>query len=126
MKDLNWTIESDVFQADTPVFGELEFENIIAKLNPNARRYLALACHFDSKYTRERDFIGATDSAVPCAQLINLATVMSKYLTKQVSHAEHFEKSTIHVRNFGKSVLIFFSKMLAWCLFFIFFSRMLA
>jgi len=88
MKDLGWTVESDVFQAHTPIFGKLEFENIITKLNPNAKRYLALACHFDSKYTRERDFIGATDSAVPCAQLINLATVMSKYLTKQVSHTE--------------------------------------
>lgn len=91
MKGLGWTVESDIFQADTPVFGKLKFENIIAKLNPNARRYLALACHFDSKYTRERDFIGATDSAVPCAQLINLAAVMSKYLSDQVSHAEHYE-----------------------------------
>ncbi|XP_024890027.1 glutaminyl-peptide cyclotransferase isoform X1 [Temnothorax curvispinosus] len=83
MGNLGWTVESDLFKANTPVFGELEFENIIAKLNPNAKRYLALACHHDSKYTRERDFIGATDSAVPCAQLINLATVMSEYLTKQ-------------------------------------------
>lgn len=91
MEGLGWTVESDVFKADTPTFGKLEFENIIAKLNPNAKRYLALACHFDSKYTRERDFVGATDSAVPCAQLINLATVMSKYLTKQVSHTEHYE-----------------------------------
>ncbi|XP_011703842.1 PREDICTED: glutaminyl-peptide cyclotransferase isoform X1 [Wasmannia auropunctata] len=82
MKDLGWTIESDVFEDYTPV-GKLKFENIIAKLNPNAKRYLTLACHYDSKYTRERDFIGATDSAVPCAQLINLATVMNKYLTKQ-------------------------------------------
>lgn len=83
MRDLGWTVESDVFKANTPIFGKLEFENIITKLNPNAKRYLALACHFDSKYTRERDFVGATDSAVPCAQLINLATVMTGYLTKQ-------------------------------------------
>ncbi|XP_011686772.1 PREDICTED: glutaminyl-peptide cyclotransferase-like isoform X2 [Wasmannia auropunctata] len=82
MKGLGWTVESDIFEDYTPI-GKLEFENIIAKLNPNAKRYLTLACHFDSKYTRERDFIGATDSAVPCAQLINLATIMNKYLTKQ-------------------------------------------
>lgn len=88
MSDLGWTIESDIFYATTPIFGLLEFENIIARLNPNAKRYLALACHFDSKYTRERNFIGATDSAVPCAQLINLATVMNKYLPKQVSHIQ--------------------------------------
>nr|ARK19995.1 glutaminyl-peptide cyclotransferase [Ampulex compressa] len=80
MKDLNWTVESDVFLAPTPIFGDLQFENIIAKLNPDAERYLTLACHYDSKYTRERNFVGATDSAVPCAQMINLATVMNDYL----------------------------------------------
>lgn len=91
MRDLGWTVESDVFEANTPIFGKLEFENIIAKLNPNAKRYLALACHFDSKYTRERDFIGATDSAVPCAQLINLATIMSRYLPRQVNDTENYK-----------------------------------
>ncbi|KZC08329.1 PREDICTED: glutaminyl-peptide cyclotransferase-like [Dufourea novaeangliae] len=80
MQELDWKVESDVFKEDTPTFGSLEFENIIAKLNPNARRYLAIACHYDSKYTRERNFIGATDSAVPCAQIINLAKVMKDHL----------------------------------------------
>lgn len=91
MRNLGWTVESDIFQAHTPIFGQLEFENIIAKLNPNARRYLTLACHFDSKYTRERNFIGATDSAVPCAQMINLATVMDNYLQiiKQVNDPKY-------------------------------------
>jgi len=108
MKDLGWTIESDVFQARTPVFGELKFENIIAKLNPNARRYLTLACHFDSKYTRERDFVGATDSAVPCAQLINLATVMSKYLTKQVRITRNFTRLTAHIYKTLENLYLYF------------------
>lgn len=88
MQDLNWTVESDVFEEHTPIFGSLQFENIIAKLNPDAKRYLAMACHYDSKYTKERNFVGATDSAVPCAQLINLATVMQNHLNsiKQVSN----------------------------------------
>ncbi|CAL7936355.1 unnamed protein product [Xylocopa violacea] len=80
MEDLDWTVESDIFNEHTPNFGSLQFENIVAKLNPNAKRYLALACHYDSKYTRQRNFIGATDSAVPCAQMINLAKVMKNYL----------------------------------------------
>ncbi|XP_033297711.1 LOW QUALITY PROTEIN: glutaminyl-peptide cyclotransferase-like [Bombus bifarius] len=80
MNDLNWTVQSDSFEDQTPTFGPLQFENIVAKLNPNAKRYLALACHYDSKYTRERNFEGATDSAVPCAQMINLAKVMKDYL----------------------------------------------
>nr|XP_034188813.1 glutaminyl-peptide cyclotransferase isoform X1 [Osmia lignaria] len=80
MRNLNWTVETDIFDEHTPTFGTLQFENIIAKLNPNAKRYLALACHYDSKYTRERNFVGATDSAVPCAQMINLAKVMQNHL----------------------------------------------
>ncbi|KOX78388.1 Glutaminyl-peptide cyclotransferase, partial [Melipona quadrifasciata] len=85
MKDLGWTVESDNFEDQTPIFGVLQFENIIAKLNPDAKRYLALACHYDSKYTRERNFEGAIDSAVPCAQMINLAKVMKNHL-KSIKH----------------------------------------
>lgn len=39
-----------------------------------------LACHFDSKPTDGYEFIGATDSAVPCAQLMHLAAVMRPML----------------------------------------------
>ncbi|XP_063987531.1 glutaminyl-peptide cyclotransferase-like isoform X2 [Diachasmimorpha longicaudata] len=80
MDKLGWSTELDVFEDDTPNFGRLTFKNIIAKLNPNAQRYLALACHYDSKYSREGDFVGATDSAVPCAQMMNLVTVMREHL----------------------------------------------
>lgn len=80
MKNLKWQVNSDRFKADTPIFGTLQFENIIATLNPKAKRYLVLACHYDSKYFREDDFIGATDSAVPCAMMINLAYTMNELL----------------------------------------------
>ncbi|KAG6464198.1 hypothetical protein O3G_MSEX014344 [Manduca sexta] len=82
MKNLGWDVTENVFPDQTPVFGTLNFKNIIAKLNPNADRYLVLACHYDSKYTREHVFVGATDSAVPCAMLINIAKVMSTQLNK--------------------------------------------
>ncbi|CAG9584602.1 unnamed protein product [Danaus chrysippus] len=80
MRNLGWDVQENIFPDHTPVFGTLNFRNIIATLNPNADRYLVLACHYDSKYTREHVFIGATDSAVPCAMLINMAAVMSKQL----------------------------------------------
>nr|QFR37587.1 glutaminyl-peptide cyclotransferase [Odontopera bidentata] len=79
-KDLGWDVTENEFTDQTPVFGQLKFRNIITKLNPNADRFLVLACHYDSKYTREHVFVGATDSAVPCAMLINLAKVMSTQL----------------------------------------------
>ncbi|XP_014209441.1 glutaminyl-peptide cyclotransferase-like [Copidosoma floridanum] len=78
LTQLGWTVESDRFKDKTPV-GVHEFENIIATLNPKAERYLTLACHHDSKIMNF-EFVGATDSAVPCMQLINLAKVMDGYL----------------------------------------------
>ncbi|XP_043483781.1 glutaminyl-peptide cyclotransferase-like isoform X2 [Leptopilina heterotoma] len=80
MADLGWSVEIDEFYADTPIFGNLKFSNVIAKLNPHATRYLTLACHYDSKYMFGMKFVGAIDSAVPCAQLINTAKVMNKQL----------------------------------------------
>lgn len=82
LRELNWDVELDEFEDDTPVFKNLKFTNIIATLNPNAERFLLLACHYDSKYFENEEFLGATDSAVPCAMLINLAHVMSNYLSQ--------------------------------------------
>jgi len=78
MEGLNWDVKLDKFKQNT-VIGEREFTNIIATLNPNAPRRLVIACHYDSKLD-PKGFLGATDSAVPCAQMINLATVMRKDL----------------------------------------------
>jgi len=78
MGGLGWTVTLDKFRENT-VIGDKEFTNIIATLNPGAPRRLVIACHYDSKRTPE-GFLGATDSAVPCAQMINLATVMRKDL----------------------------------------------
>lgn len=80
MEDLHWKVETDKFTDKTPNMGVLEFENIIATLNPKAERFLVMACHFDSKYFPNDEFLGASDSAVPCAMLIDLATVLQPYL----------------------------------------------
>lgn len=80
MKKLNWNVEVDEFVEDTPIFKNLTFSNIIATLNPKAERFLVLACHYDSKYFKDHDFLGATDSAVPCAMMINLAHILREQL----------------------------------------------
>lgn len=82
MRDLKWHVETDAFEDKTPNMGTLKFENIIASLNPDADRFLILACHYDSKYFKDQEFLGATDSAVPCAMLINLAFVLDKYFNQ--------------------------------------------
>ncbi|XP_036326743.1 glutaminyl-peptide cyclotransferase-like isoform X1 [Rhagoletis pomonella] len=80
MQALNWTVEIDKFHETVPLLGKIHFKNIIARLNRDAERYLVLACHYDSKYFEEFEFLGATDSAVPCAMLLNLAHVLKKEL----------------------------------------------
>lgn len=78
LEDLNWSVSINSFDDVAPIMGKLKFHNIIATLNPNAERYLVLACHYDSKYMPGIEFLGATDSAVPCAMLLNMATVLKK------------------------------------------------
>lgn len=55
---LEWNVEIDEFKEKTPNFGSLTFKNIIGTLNPNAERYLVLACHYDSKYFENEIFYG--------------------------------------------------------------------
>lgn len=75
LRALNWHIEEDVFQDDTP-WGRKTFVNIIATQDPRKPKKMVLASHYDSKNITDRngrEFIGATDSAVPCAILLDIA-----------------------------------------------------
>lgn len=74
MRDLGWDVQQDQFTDNTPR-GSQKFTNIIATLDPAAPRRMVLACHYDSKISPV-GFLGAVDSAVPCAMMINLATVL--------------------------------------------------
>lgn len=77
---------TDRFESDTP-YGRLPFTNLIATLNPSAKRRLVLACHYDSKYYppqwHGKEFLGATDSAVPCAMMLELARALDEELKAQ-------------------------------------------
>ncbi|KAM4694611.1 glutaminyl-peptide cyclotransferase [Discoglossus pictus] len=78
-----WVTEEDTFQSQTP-YGYVSFSNIISTLNPSAKRHLVLACHYDSKYFSPqwdgRVFVGATDSAVACAMILELARALDSRL----------------------------------------------
>lgn len=58
----------------------------MATLDPSAPRRLLLACHYDSKVlppdprAPEKVFLGASDSAVPCAMILELATSLDAQL----------------------------------------------
>ncbi|XP_068106230.1 glutaminyl-peptide cyclotransferase-like protein isoform X1 [Hyperolius riggenbachi] len=72
-----WSVDVDEFDSVTPR-GTLPFGNVIATLDPSAPRRVVLACHLDSKWfppdRQGRVFIGATDSAVPCALILEVVT----------------------------------------------------
>lgn len=80
-----WDIDLDSFQAPTPR-GQVTFTNIVATLDPVAPRRLLLACHYDSKSlpsdlrAPNKVFLGASDSAVPCAMILELATLLDVQL----------------------------------------------
>ncbi|XP_075771274.1 glutaminyl-peptide cyclotransferase-like protein [Pelodiscus sinensis] len=80
-----WRVELDAFEDRTPR-GVVGFANVVATLDPAARKRLVLACHYDSKYfprdRQGRTFLGATDSAVPCSILLELATALDTELLR--------------------------------------------
>lgn len=87
-----WTVELDEFESKTPI-GRKKFTNIIGTLFPQADKRLALAAHYDSKLMKpENDqyFLGATDSAVPCAMLLDFAKLLSE-------HSRNVDNSTVEV-----------------------------
>ena len=80
-------MKKDEFEDKTPL-GPKKFTNIIATLDPKADRQLALAAHYDSKLITPENgkyFIGATDSAVPVAMLLDLAKVLGDKFQKRKS-----------------------------------------
>lgn len=64
----------DSFSAYTPL-GKKSFTNIVATLDPHIDRRLVLSAHYDSKIIggSTTKFLGATDSALPCALLLDMA-----------------------------------------------------
>uniref|UniRef100_A0AAF5CV71 Glutaminyl-peptide cyclotransferase n=2 Tax=Strongyloides stercoralis TaxID=6248 RepID=A0AAF5CV71_STRER len=77
-----FNIELDIFNDKTP-YGVKEFKNIIATFDPSAPRRLVLACHYDSKILNEGVMIAATDSAVPCAMMLDIAKTLGPLLGKR-------------------------------------------
>lgn len=77
MLQLGWHVDQDRFTDNTPL-GPMNFTNIVAQHNPTAKRFLVLACHYDSLMLKGvENFVAATDSAVPCAMMLQLAKILA-------------------------------------------------
>ncbi|XP_067647139.1 glutaminyl-peptide cyclotransferase-like [Eurosta solidaginis] len=79
LHQMEWSVEYDTFRETVPILKKVQFHNIIAKLNPDAKRFLVLTCHYDSQYFKYNIFVGAIH-AVPCAMLLNMAHVLQAAL----------------------------------------------
>lgn len=93
----------------TPVSkgNEVPFVNFIATRDPPGSMEgdvsrLALVAHYDSKYTPE-GFIGATDSAAPCAMILHIARSIDAALTKRWAEAK---EDDFEVEHKGVQVLL--------------------
>ncbi|KAI9816037.1 MAG: hypothetical protein M1827_002029 [Pycnora praestabilis] len=85
----DWTVELQNSTAKTPATGDLDipFVNLIAIRDPpwtskGQVGRLTLVAHYDSKLS-PAGFIGATDSAAPCAMLMHVARSIDAALTKK-------------------------------------------
>lgn len=83
-----WSIEWQNSTGRTPIteLNEVPFRNLVFKreppwTQPGQANLLTLVAHFDSKIA-PKGFIGATDSAVPCAVLMHVARSIDGYLTQ--------------------------------------------
>lgn len=83
-----WSIEWYNSTSTTPVTGskQVPFQNLVFKREPpwvqeGQSNLLTLVAHYDSKIT-PNGFIGATDSAVPCAILMHVARTLDKFVTQ--------------------------------------------
>ncbi|GLB34720.1 putative peptidase M28 family protein [Lyophyllum shimeji] len=85
LKALQWHVEIDEFTDKTPI-GTKRFRNIIATKDPTASRRVILAAHYDSKYSAtypDDQFVGATDSAAPCAMMLDVAEALNPLLDER-------------------------------------------
>jgi glutaminyl-peptide cyclotransferase len=93
-----WDFEWQNSTSQTPISGgtALPFANMIFKreppwVKPGQANMLTLVAHYDSKYQPE-GFIGATDSAAPCAMMMFVAKVIDGYVQRMYDEMQELEE----------------------------------
>ncbi|CAD7063540.1 unnamed protein product [Tilletia caries] len=91
-----WTLDRHTFEADTPE-GRKKFTNLIATKDHEAPRKLMLAAHFDSKFFARPNegFVGATDSAAPCAILVDTVRAIDSLLDRRAERRKGVEGASV-------------------------------
>lgn len=107
-----WTMEWQNSTSRTPISGgtELPFANLIFRreppwVKPGQSNLLTLVAHYDSKYQPE-GFIGATDSAAPCAMLMYVAKVIDGYVQKMYDEMQELGEGGTVEMDMGVQILL--------------------
>lgn len=101
-----WNITEHHFEDSTPL-GVKPFTNIIATLDPQVDRRLVLAAHYDSKYFPNKVFLGATDSALSVALLLDLALTLDQKLRDRQVRVSYSEMGVSSLFSLSLSPLFF-------------------
>jgi Zn-dependent M28 family amino/carboxypeptidase len=83
LKKYGWNPEQMIFSQDTPI-GKKVFTNIIATKNKLSNKIVLICSHYDTKWFRNINFVGANDAGSSTAVLLELARVLGlpKYNNK--------------------------------------------
>ncbi len=105
-----WQIMWQNSTARTPVTGDTPFRNLIFRreppwVKPGQSNLLTLVAHYDSKYSPP-GFIGATDSAAPCAILLHLARSIDKYMTQMHDEMDALGEGGRYDMDMGVQILL--------------------
>ncbi|RDA86196.1 hypothetical protein CP532_3478 [Ophiocordyceps camponoti-leonardi (nom. inval.)] len=99
----DWKLVWQNSTSKTPVSGDRDvpFSNLIFRRDPPGAivghfSRLTLVAHYDSKYKPD-NFIGATDSAAPCAMLLHVARTIDDALTKKWSSGDVGDKQGVQI-----------------------------
>jgi len=76
LKSYNLNVTTDEFRQPTPL-GEKTFVNIIAELPGESAEELIVASHYDTKFYRDINFVGANDGGSSTGVLIELARALA-------------------------------------------------
>lgn len=90
----------------------VNFTNVVGYLNPEAEHVIMLSCHYDTetpRFMKNEIHWGATDGAVPCAILLNVAKTMGEYLRNDLSLRMDIGLAVSTKGKSIKKVLMYFS-----------------
>ncbi len=106
-----WKMEWQNSTARTPISDkDLPFANMIFKreppwAKPGETSFLTLVAHYDSKY-RPLDFIGATDSAAPCAIIMHVARVIEEHMQHLYDNKKASGQGNIYDMDMGVEIVL--------------------